>query len=181
MLYLAPACQGLLAVVFLASAGSKLRSGQALRAFASSLAAMRLVRGAFAQPVAVAVALAEAVVMALVAAPPTRHAGFAVAAALLAVLTTGVVVVLARGAAAPCRCFGTSAAPLSRRHLVRNVLLAAVAVIGLVAPVGHPPLAGAIIALLGGALTGLLVTALDDLVTLFAPASTPLEETRWRT
>ena len=183
MPYLVPLCQGLLAVVLVVSATSKLRSGQALRAFAESLTSMRLVRATRARPVAIAVAAAEGMVVALLLVPATRDAGFAGAAALLAVLTGGVAVVLLRGTAQPCRCFGASSTPLGRRHFVRNVLLCAAALAGIAAPAGDPPLAGALIALFAGAATGLLVTALDDLVALFAPASPtpPPEETRWRT
>ncbi|MEU0484002.1 MauE/DoxX family redox-associated membrane protein [Streptosporangium sp. NPDC006013] len=86
MAYLIPVCQGLLAVVFLASAASKLRSGQALRAFTTSLVSMRLVRDARARQVAVAVAVAEAVVVVLLAVPLTRDIGFTAAAALLVAL-----------------------------------------------------------------------------------------------
>ena len=160
-------------MVFLASAASKLRSGQALRAFAATLAAMRLVRGAAVLPVASGVAAAEAVAVAMLVVPPIRSAGFAVAAALLAVLTIGVAVVLARGTAVPCRCFGASTAPLSRRHLLRNVALVVVALTGLLTPPHDLPPAGSVIALLTGALAGLLVTEIDHLAALFGPPHHP--------
>jgi Methylamine utilisation protein MauE len=171
--YLIPVCQGLLAVVFLASAASKLRSGQALRAFTTSLVSMRLVRDARARQVAVAVAVAEAVVVVLLAVPLTRDIGFTAAAALLVVLAAGVAVVLTRGTAEPCRCFGASSTPLSGRHLIRNLLLTAVALAGLTGPAGQHSSTWSIVALLAGACAGLLVTMLDDLVALFAPAPTP--------
>ncbi|MGJ6966024.1 MauE/DoxX family redox-associated membrane protein [Streptosporangium sp. G11] len=174
MTYLVPACQGLLVVVFLASAASKLRGGRALRAFATSLASMLPIRGERALPVAVAVAAAEAVVVLLLVVPPTRDAGFAAATALLVVLTSGVAVVLARGGAQPCRCFGASSTPLSGRHLVRNLLLTAVALAGLVGPDDRHPSPWSIAVLLAGGLAGLLVTVLDDLVALFAPTPTSL-------
>ncbi|MEU8247383.1 MauE/DoxX family redox-associated membrane protein [Nonomuraea sp. NPDC048916] len=172
MAYLVPACQGLLAVIFLASAASKLRSGRALRAFAASLAAMRLVRGSHAKPVAVAFALAEVAVPALLVVPSTREAGLAAAALLLAVLTAGVAVVLLRRTARPCRCFGASSVPLSGRHLVRNVLLTVAALAGLASPEGPLPPVGALAAVLGGALAGLLVVVMDDILALFTPAPT---------
>ncbi|MEU4568402.1 MauE/DoxX family redox-associated membrane protein [Micromonospora sp. NPDC023956] len=171
MPHLVVACQGLLAVVLLVSATSKLRSGQALRALADSLVAMRLVRSRWAVRITAALAVAEAVVAVLLLVPATRRAGFAAAAVLLAVLAGGVARVLARGTAQPCRCFGASALPLSRRHLARNVLLGTAALPGLVAAPPAPALAGTLLALLTGALAGLLVTALDDIVTLFAPTS----------
>src|SRR5688500_13343273 len=121
MAYLAAACQGLLTVVFLAAAAGKLRGGQALRAAASSLSDPELVRREHALGVAAALAAAEAAVAALVAVPATRAVGFAASAALLAVLATGVAVVLARGTARPCHCFGGTTTTLSTRHLVRNL------------------------------------------------------------
>lgn len=172
MTHLIPACQGLLVVVFLASAASKLRSGQALRAFATSLSSMLAIRADRALPVAIAVTAAEAVAVVLLVVPPTRDAGFAAAVALLVVLTSGVAVVLARGGAEPCRCFGASSTPLSGRHLVRNLLLAAVALAGLIGPDDRHPSPWSIAVLLAGGLAGLLVTLLDDLVALFAPTPT---------
>lgn len=165
----AAAGQGLLVVVFLASAGSKLRGRQALRAFAASLVPLGLVRTGLALPVAAAVAAAEAAAVVLLAVPLTRTAGFAVAATLLVVLTAGVALVLARGTAAPCRCFGPSATPLSTRHLVRNLGLTGTAVLGLAASSSGPPPAAGLLAVLGGAVVGLLVAVLDDVVALFTP------------
>ncbi|MER5646484.1 MauE/DoxX family redox-associated membrane protein [Streptosporangium sp. NPDC002524] len=176
MTHLTPACQGLLAVVFLVSATGKLRGGRALRAFATSLTSMLAIRADRALPVAIAVAAAEAAVVVLLAVPLavpfTRDAGFAAATALLVVLTSGVAVVLAGGGAEPCRCFGASSAPLSARHLVRNLLLTAAALAGLAGPDGPRPSPWSVVALLAGGLAGLLVTLLDDLVALFAPAPT---------
>lgn len=170
MPYVAPVCQGLLAVVLLVSTVGKLRSGQALRTFAASLAAMRLSRPAWAGTVAALVAGAEGAAALLLVIPSARNAGFAVAAVLLAVLTVGVAVVLARGTMRPCRCFGASATPLGRRHLVRNVLLCVAAVVPLAVPAGGAQPAGTAIALFAGGAVGLLVTVLDDLVALFTPA-----------
>jgi len=177
--YLLPVCQGLLVVVFFASAASKLRGGQALRAFATSLTEMGLVRHTHERLVAAAIAGAEAVVVLLLVIPFTRDAGFAGAAVLLVVLSAGVARVLARGTARPCRCFGASSVPLSPRHLIRNILLTAVALAGFVTPAGTQPVAASIVALLGGALAGFLVTALDDVIDLFTPNRS--EEARWRT
>jgi hypothetical protein len=165
MPWAAAAAQGLLIVVFLASAAGKLRGRRSLRAFASSLVSLRLVGPGAAVPVAAAVAAAEAGAAVLLVG--TRTAGFAAAVVLLSVLSLGVAVVLARGTAAPCRCFGASATPLSRRHLVRNALLTGAAVLGLAAPAGSPP--GALLAVAAGVAAGVLVVVMDDLVALFAP------------
>jgi Methylamine utilisation protein MauE len=169
MAFVAPACQGLLVVVFLASATGKLRGRRSLRAFADSLVSLRLVRTARALPVAVAVAVAEAATAVLLVAPGSRQVGLTAAAVLMTVLTAGVAVVLVRGTAAPCRCFGVSVTPLSARHLVRNVLLTAAAVLGLLAPGGASP-PGAVVAVAAGVLGGILVTILDDVADLFGPS-----------
>lgn len=177
MRYLDPVCRGLLLVVFLWSATSKIRSRRSLREFASSLSTMRLVGVRHAGPVAVSVAGAEAVVVALLAIPPLRAAGFLAAGALLSLLTGGVALVLRRGEAAPCRCFGSSPVPLGRRHLIRNVLLVGVALVGLLAQTGQPALAGSLVAGAAGALLGLLVAELDEIVQLFAPIAPQRKET----
>ncbi|MEV0594840.1 MauE/DoxX family redox-associated membrane protein [Nonomuraea cavernae] len=177
MTYIALLCQGMLTVVFLVSAGSKLRSRARLRAFAISLSTMRLVRDRHVRPVALAIAVGEAVTGALLAVPVTRDAGFAAAAALLMVLTAGVVVVLLRGDAQPCRCFGESSTPLAPRHAVRNVLLGVGALAGFTAPDVLPAAAWTIICLIAGAVAGLFITMLDDLVDLFAGTPAAAEAT----
>ncbi|MFI7443036.1 MauE/DoxX family redox-associated membrane protein [Nonomuraea indica] len=173
MTFVVSAFQGLLAVVFLASAVSKLRSGRALRVFATSLTTMRLVNRSRATFVATTLAVAEGCVAVLLAVPLSHRAGFAAAVALLAVLTVGVAVALTRGDRAPCRCFGASPVPLSGRHLMRNLLLLAVALTGLALPASSSALTGWLVAFLAGGLGGVIVTLLDDLIELFVPFPTP--------
>lgn len=180
MAYAALVCQGLLATVLLVAAASKVRGAQALRTFALSLTAMGLVRRRAALPLGAAVAGAEVTALVLVTLPATRRLGFAACVLLFAVLTAGVAVVLTRGKPVACRCFGASADPLSGRHVVRNAGLTGVALVGVAAPQADVAAAGALVALAGGVLAGLLVTILDDVVALFIPHLSP-KETRWRT
>ncbi|GAA3334832.1 hypothetical protein GCM10020358_00780 [Amorphoplanes nipponensis] len=180
MAYVAIGCQGLLTVVLLVATASKIRGARALRSFAASLTEMGLVRPRAAVPLAVAVAAAESATLVLLTVPATRRLGFAAGVLLFAVLTAGVGMVLARGSAAACRCFGASAEPLRRRHLVRNAALTGLAGAGLAAAGSGVATAGAIVAFAAGALAGLLVTVLDDVVALFTPLKTA-RENPWRT
>jgi Methylamine utilisation protein MauE len=94
----------------------------------------------------------------------------ALAGVLLTVLTTGITLALRRGTAADCACFGAGR-PLTRAHLARNIFLLLVAVAGLVgllvgsSTAAEP--AGIVLALVVGAVVGVIVTRLDDLIDLF--------------
>ncbi|MEU7909467.1 MauE/DoxX family redox-associated membrane protein [Microbispora bryophytorum] len=159
------ACQILLAVVFGWSAVSKLASREAFRRFGRSIEPLT---GGGTWPAA-ALCAAEALVLPLVVvAPPV---GFGLAAGLVAVLTAGVAVVLRRGLAVRCRCFGGGEAALGTRHVVRNLALLGVAALGLAVAVlpggagvdGPGVLLAAGVALLAAA----LVIRFDDVADLF--------------
>ncbi|GLF99549.1 MauE/DoxX family redox-associated membrane protein [Streptomyces yaizuensis] len=149
-----------------------------------------------ARPLAVAVVTAEAALVPALAlpgvlAPPAALdavpgtaagtaavllvCGLALAAVLLAAFTALAVSAARGGNRVPCRCFGRTTTPLGAVHAVRNAVLLAVAVTGLVATAlpGWSPGAGdpvaALTAVLAGAALGLLTTALDDLAALFRP------------
>jgi hypothetical protein len=111
---------------------------------------------------------AEGLIVVLVAVPWTVGSGLALAAAVLAILTAGTGLAVARGADAPCQCFGVSASPLGRRHVVRDALLCAVAAVGSAAAGSggaHP--AGAALSLGTGLVVSLFIVFLDDLAALF--------------
>lgn len=165
----------LIGVVFLFSAWSKRPGSGRFREFSDSLAAMRLLPAPLVRPVAAVVVAAETAVVLLVAPLPVRllaAAGLALAVLLLAGFAVSIGLVLRRGVQASCRCFGgSSAAPFRRHHIVRNVLLVAVAGAGLVAVLAGPALTWEALLLAGvpAAVLGLLTTRLDDVVELFAP------------
>jgi hypothetical protein len=170
VLYLALACRCAIGVVFAVSVSGKLRSRSAFGAFVSWLAALPvpLVRGR-PRATAVVLAAAEALIVVLVALPWTVRPGLVLAAVVLGVFTAGTWLAVARGADAPCQCFGVSASPLGRRHVVRDALLCAAAVAG-AAAVGSGGVRPAAVAMSLGA--GLVVAGfivfLDDLAVLFA-------------
>lgn len=188
-------CACILALVFAVSAASKLRGRAAFDEFAYATrtlltASAQALRGAerrrpgerVVRFVALGVAMAEAVAVPLVAVPATARVGFGLAAVLLTCFSVAIALTLRRGVSTACRCFGAASAPLSRRHLVRNALLLAVAVAGLVTADGsldgvHP--AGAAVAAVTGAVAAVLLIRIDDLADLFAPAaSTPTRRRR---
>jgi hypothetical protein len=173
-------------VTYGVSAASKLRSGQAYRAFRAGLAATALISHRLTGPAAAVLVTAEAVVTGLCAAallmtflsgapaPVLTGVALAGAAALMAVLTAGVAVAVRRGVTAPCACFGSGGrAPLGVVHLARNAFLLVVLVAG-VAGAGlqrwQPGLAAAVLAASAGGVSALLLTRLDDVAALFRTA-----------
>jgi len=150
-------------VTYGVSAASKLRSGQAYRAFRAGLAATALVSRPLTGLAAAVLVTAEMAATGLCA------------AALMAVLTAGVAVAVRRGVTAPCACFGSGGrAPLGGVHLARNAYLLAVLVTG-VASAGlqrwQPGVAAAVLAASAGGVSALLLTRLDDVAALFRTAA----------
>src|SRR5580658_653827 len=180
----------LAACVFAASAAAKLKSRRGYRAFRSGLGDIELVPVRLLPTAAASLAATEVVTAAgllaaaaLIAAPAPgatwlAESALAAAAALTAVLATGVGVVIRRGIQARCACFGArSTRPLGLVHLARNVCLVAVICAGLTGvPLAHgrPPLAGTILAAVAGALAALLFVRWEDLAELFAPIPAPI-------
>lgn len=112
----------ILAVVFALAAIAKLRRRPATTA---SFWDLRLPAPA---TLAVAVPMVEALVAALLVAQP--RVGAALALALLAGFSMVLVRAVAAGAEVPCACFGSTAQrPVSTRELMRNGVLAALAVL----------------------------------------------------
>ncbi|WP_159942290.1 MULTISPECIES: MauE/DoxX family redox-associated membrane protein [unclassified Nocardiopsis] len=170
--YVVPGAAALLATVFAVSAFGKFRDP---RAFAEALEPLRLVPRRLLLPVAVGVPAAETVVVAAfggyaVGVESAAGLAFAGALALLGVFTAVVVFSLRRRPSARCHCFGRTGAAYAPRHVVRNAGLGAAAVLGVLgaASAGVPEPAGVAVAVLAGAVAGVLVTAMDDVVELFA-------------
>jgi hypothetical protein len=166
--YVAVGCGSLLAVVFAVAAAGKVRPA-AFRAFAESLADLRLVPRRWRVPSAAAVVVAEAGVAMLIAVPVTARFGLTAAMALAAVFTIGISIALLRDDVAPCLCFGArSRRPIGRAQQARCAVLTGTGAVGFAA-VGpgavHP--AGVAVAVAVGAVAAVLLIRLDDLVELF--------------
>jgi uncharacterized membrane protein YphA (DoxX/SURF4 family) len=179
VIYLGFACRCLIGLVFVLSVAGKVRGRRAFEEFVTAtrelLAAIvpgpdrKAVRA-----VSLAVIAAEAVIPPLVLIPGLTRVGFAVAVALLAAFTVAIAAVLRRGSRTACHCFGTSASPLRPVHLVRNGLLLAAAGTGLL--LGGAGLAGTappllLVTAVAAAVAALVLTRLDEIVDLFAPAT----------
>jgi multisubunit Na+/H+ antiporter MnhB subunit len=171
VIYAVVGCRCLIGTVFLVSAVSKARSATAFRGFANWLAGLTPLplRG---PRVAAAVVLAEAAIAVSVGLPWTVRPGLTFATVVLGALAIGVFLVVRSGLSTSCQCFGESGAPMGLMHVIRNVVLCAVAAAGVITAAlagnASPRPAGA--ALAGGvaAAAALCTFYLEDLVTLFA-------------
>lgn len=166
-------CRFLLATVFLVAGASKLR-GPAAADLRSTVLAMGVRPRALAGAVAAMMPAAEGTVVVLLAVPVTVVAGYLAAAVLLLGFTAGITTALRRGQAVQCRCFGTGGGVMSRRHVARNMLLVAVAAVGLathLAGTGSAPAPAAVA--LSAAVGAIIATAVirsDDLAYLLGRA-----------
>ena len=169
--YVGIGCCVLVGLVFAAAAIGKARSAAALREFAGTLVAGRLVARRWRMPVAVAVSVAEAGIAVLVAVPATGRLGLAAAAVLAVGFVAGIQVTVVRGARIPCVCFGSgSDRAMGRGYQIRNLLLAGCALLGVVAG-GHTGVGGlrtdgVVVAVAAGVLLAALVIRGDDLAAL---------------
>jgi hypothetical protein len=173
--YLELGTRSLIGVVFLASSLSKTVGRGAFGAFVASLRGLELLPAKACRPMALLVIVAEhaAWLLLLVGwSTAVVVAGFLVAAGLLVAFATAIALAVRRSVRQPCRCFGASTTPLGGRHIVRNAILTAVAVLGVVtAPATgtSQDSGGTAMAVLTGLLLGTLVALLDDILELFQP------------
>lgn len=161
-------CRGVLVLVFAASAIGKLGD---FGGFAAAIRGLRLVPGAWPRPVARSVVAAEAAAAGLLLLPPgAAVAGYTLVILLCVLFAVVIESSVRRDIRVACPCFGASADLLNRRHLVRNGLLAAVAVIGL-AGVGTAP--AGFVDVLVAAVTAVFVAAVvirfDDVAEILVP------------
>ncbi len=177
MTYVLLGSRCLLAVVFLASFASKVR-GRAQ--YAGYLAATRRLvpRWALARvpagALAAIVAAAEVAVPVQLAVPELVLPGLILSIVLLSSFAATTSAALRRGERSPCHCFGSSRRQLDRSHVVRDGLLAAVAVAAMVAAASGArplePARAAVVAAVSIAAAVVVVVA-DDVVEVFRPAA----------
>lgn len=177
MLYLALGLRFLVGGVFLVSFLTKVSRRTSFREFVISVRGMRVLPEVLIVPVAVAVVAVEFLICALLAFPAQRAAlaGLGLAAGALLSFALGVAGAVRRGVREPCRCFGVSQTPLGRRHVVRNVTLTVLALVGAAAGSadGRMSAVGATVAMAAGLLLAWLVVASDHILDLFRPAPPP--------
>ncbi|TDU83987.1 methylamine utilization protein MauE [Kribbella voronezhensis] len=175
MEYLTVASQALLTAVFGWAAVTKLR---AFATFRRSVRTLGLVPDRYAGVAAAGIVAIES--GCALAVPLSAVVGLIGCLCLLTIFCVGILVLLMRGVTASCACFGATGAPLGRKHLTRNGLLAAIALTGLVptanaagagAGAGDLQPAGVLTAVFAGLIGAALLVAFDDLVELFTPST----------
>lgn len=163
-------CRTLLIVVFAVAVAGKLRTRSAFVQFVATLVPLGGGRQRT-RLLATGLVLAEVATVATLVIAPV--AGYPLAVAVLVALCVGVAVVLRRGLAVSCACFGASTdGALTSGHLVRNLLLTGVAVAGFAAHLRDaggldPAVVGT--AVVAGAVAGWCMTRWDDLAALLRP------------
>jgi hypothetical protein len=168
MIYVLFGSRCLIGAVFAVSAFSKLRVRAAFRDFREWLTALPVLPQRGRNAIAAAVVMAELLAVVLISLPWTVMAGLLLAAVLLmgfAAVSHGI----ARSrTGVSCRCFGPSSEPIGLRHVLRDVLLAAVAAAGAVAAgPGQAKPEGIALAVGIAAVALIVVLFLDDLSSLF--------------
>jgi hypothetical protein len=129
---------------------------------------MRLVgRAGSARTLALAVIAVELVLVALLLTPSTAPYGLLGLAVVCCVYGVALAREMRRPNPVACRCFGAGARPVSVVHVVRNGVLAGVAVVGSFAGVAVYEPAHVLPAVVG-AVGAAITVRLDDLVALFS-------------
>lgn len=175
MRYVEIAARLLIGVVFLVAFVGKVNSPVAYRAFVRSLREMNVLHAGLQPWAARGSLVVESLIIVLLAVPmrATGVAGFALSAGLLSVFAGAIGLSLRRGNRVPCRCFGASTTPLGTGHIVRNVVLVAGSLLGIVAALrpGTATGAGTVVAAFAGLAAGLVVTMYDDIAALWSPSA----------
>jgi hypothetical protein len=175
MAYLAFGCRLLVGLVFAVAAVGKLRDVAGLESSVRQLAPLldmlpRALSRLAGRVAAWLVAGLELLVAVLLVYPPMVVWGFGLGLGLAAAFTVAIVLAMRRGTEATCRCFGATPRRLGASQVLRDVVLAAVALLGLVAALVAGPgggVAGRLVAALAGGAGALLVIFFDDIVELF--------------
>lgn len=176
MNWLTVAGQGALCVTFAMAAGSKTAKVGAFADFRNSLPRMLPLPRRLVPAVALAVVLAEVTIAVTVLVPGLMVAAFLLAALMLAVFTVAIVVMIRRGSAEPCHCFGVSSRAPGRLDVLRNLVLFTIALLGLVGSVASPgpaglPFATVVLCATVGGVLALLVVNIAEIADLLRPVS----------
>ena len=159
-------CRLALAVVLGTAFAGKLRGPRPFHALVSTMTELGMPAMFAIRPVAALVLALELAATVLVITVPL--VGYPIAAALLLAFTAVVINALRRDEPVACRCFGASTAPIGPAHVVRNLLLLAVAGSGAALYASGSTGELGLVLVLGvtGVLVGSLVTRWDDLIFL---------------
>ncbi|MBP2327582.1 hypothetical protein JOF56_007967 [Kibdelosporangium banguiense] len=174
------ACAVTLAGVFLAAVWNK-RSRLRFEVFVATAGPLSLLPRRWRGRAAAAVTAAESAVVTACAVGAVLAVlgqggtvlllGLLGAGALLLIFTVAIGLMLRRGERAPCHCFGTRDTPLGLAHVVRNLFLLALCVLGSLGDSSGFAVPGVVLAVVAGLLAATLVIRLDDLLALFSTTS----------
>ncbi len=169
-------CRVAVAVIFGVASVSKSYRRAAFEEFVASLPGFGFPRALARRPVGAALVAAEAASAVSVLFLPA--VGFPLALLLTCGFLLGLTHVLWKGKPVACRCFGGASATIGPEHLVRNVLLLAIAALGVLHTFGLlPPTPAQLEAQAAAAFAGLLLAGLivrwDDLVFIFRSPPLP--------
>jgi hypothetical protein len=173
MAYLESGCRAALAFVFLIACTSKIHSRRSYREFRDSLNDLGLSSAGLLRALSLGIPAAEGGTVILLAIDRASWWGLIAAAVLVGSFTAGIAAAGARGRVVRCRCFGDSGAPSGSPHILRNGVLLAAAVTGILAGLapGGPVRAPAVVFAVGlGLIAAGLFLRWDELAFLFAPA-----------
>ncbi|WFF00125.1 MauE/DoxX family redox-associated membrane protein [Micromonospora sp. WMMD964] len=171
MVYLAIGVQCLLGTVFVVSSWAKLVGRNSFREFVTSVDDLGLLPIRWVRPVACLVVGGELGVCGLLLVRAVDVA-YLLAVFLLIAFATAIALTRRRGVSATCRCFGASTAPFGPRHIVRNGVLAAAALVAAFGPqtTARAGAGGTAVAMLAGLLVGVVVVTLDDILDVLRPS-----------
>ena len=174
MPYLVIAARSMVIVVFLAAFVGKARGRHAFIRFVDSLDSFGVRRRALQLPAAYAVVAAEAAAAIFLVFPATVNYGLMLGGLTITVFTAAALLARRLGRQPTCNCFGSTTEVLGTRHVVRNCVIVATAIIGLAAQTtsGHAHIApaGAVLAAGLAVIAGFAIATWDDVATLLMPA-----------
>jgi hypothetical protein len=173
MEYLSTICATVVAATFAVSILGKVRSRSGFYSFASAIRKLPVAAARWPRSSATLVLVVQGACIPLIAVPMTRIAGSLLAILVLVGFIIVIGVSLRRGSSEPCHCFGGSHdRPMSTVDVARNLLLVAVAGIGVVGTarvgVDASPIGLTVAVAAGLAVAGAIVF-LNDLVWLLEP------------
>jgi hypothetical protein len=171
--YVELGCRVVLALVLVSAVVGKARSAASARIFVATLADVGWLPVRLRTRTAYLVVLAEAVTAVLLVVPATATAGLALAALVFGCFTAVLAESVWRGRPMGCACFGGAAEQVGASHVVRAVVLIAIAATGsaarLAAPASPTRPAGILATLALAGFAALLVVRWTDLAFILMP------------
>ena len=162
-------CRGLLCVVLGTSGCAKLFTKGSIRSLSHEFAELIPWAG-LRTPLAIGVVASELSVLVLLLGDMTYAAGLLLSAALMAVLSAGVLVIVVHHRSVRCACFGSLGRQLGPEHLARNLILMGIGILGFASSSGASLVSTIGYGLVGAAL-GVPVVLMDELIDVLSPTN----------